>query len=164
MFTLLFHAVIESWEPGFMVLLDSGADPTLANNRSTTVLQLIAKRNLTSWADHCVKKMDKSQRQRFVNLGSSNGWTPLMSAAENNAALMVTWLIKNGAVVNIAMDTGWTAMHAAAKKNSYDILKILLENGGDKNLEAVHRDFGRNLKVEDVTVDERLLELLKKYK
>ena len=163
MFTLLLHAVIENWEPGFRVLLEHGADPCLQNNRGTTVLPLIAKRNLTSWADLCIQKMDKSERHRFVNLGSSNGWTPLMSAAENNAAMMVTWLIKNGAVVNIAMDTGWTAMHAAAKKNSYDILKILLDNNGDKNLEAVHRDFGRNLKVEDVTADERILELLKKY-
>ena len=54
-------------------------------------------------------------------------------------------------------------MHAAAKHGYVEVLKVLLENRGDKTIKASHRDFGRNLLVEDVTTDEKCLQLLEKY-
>ena len=86
-----------------------------------------------------------------------------MSACENNQLRAVEWLLKNGANPNTSMSTGWTALHAAAKKSNYEVLKLLLNYKGDKHKEAAHRDFGRNLKVEDVTTDDKILELLKAY-
>ena len=57
----------------------------------------------------------------------------------------------------------WTAAHAAAKRGNVSVLEILLEAGADKNLKATHRDFGRNLRVEDVSTDTNVLKLLEKY-
>ena len=101
---------------------------------------------------------------RFINHTTKVGWTPLMGAAENNRVKSIEWLFKQGAIVNMAMSTTqWTAMHAAAKNGHYECLKVLMDHGGNKHLEAMHREFGRNLKVEDVTADDKILQLLSKY-
>ncbi len=73
------------------------------------------------------------------------------------------WLLKHGAHVNHAMSTGWTAGHAASKKGNVEILRLLLEAGADKHIRAMHKEFGKNLTFSDVTVDERVLELIEKY-
>ena len=73
------------------------------------------------------------------------------------------WLLKQGALVTHAMETGWTAAHAAAKKGNADILEMLLQAGADRHARAAHRDFGKNLELEDVTNDKEILGLLSKY-
>jgi len=88
------------------------------------------------------------------------GWTALMSAAENGHLDFARWLLDKGASVNQAMESGWTAMHSAAKNDNKEMVRLLLKRGGDQTLKATHRDFGRNLLVEDVTVDEDVLALL----
>jgi hypothetical protein len=152
------------------------------NRRGTNVLHLMAKKGQVDMAERCFSKLAMGKRQRFVNVatepgegsfGRSNharfmdshltGWTPLMAAAEHNHLAFVKWLLSKGASVNFTMKTGWTAMHAAAKNNHHEVLKLLLEKGGDKDIEAAHRDFGRNLKVEDVTANEETLKVLKQY-
>ncbi len=45
----------------------------------------------------------------------------------------------------------------------FQVLRLLLENGGDKNQKASHREFGRNLNVEDVTADNKTLSVLRKF-
>jgi len=86
-----------------------------------------------------------------------------MSAAENGHYKFARWLLDRGAAVNQAMETGWTAMHSAAKNDHGRVLVLLLRRGGDKNLKATHRDFGRNLFVEDVTANEDTLAILQKH-
>ena len=73
------------------------------------------------------------------------------------------WLLEKGALVNHAMATGWTAAHAAAKRGNAEILEMLLQAGADRHAKAAHREFGKNLAVEDVTNDQEILELLAKY-
>lgn len=41
------------------------------------------------------------------------------------------------------------------------ILELLLEHGADMDMRASHRDFGRDLAVEDVTADESIVGLLR---
>ena len=59
--------------------------------------------------------------------------------------------------------TGWTAGHAATKKGNLEILELLLKNGANQSTLAMHREFGKNLRFEDVTQERPVLELLQKY-
>jgi ankyrin repeat protein len=91
------------------------------------------------------------------------GWTPLMLAAENGHYNFCRWLLQKGANVNATMVTGWTAAHAATKKGEYSTLELLLQNGASTSLQASHRDFGRNLKLRDLTNDDKLTDLINQY-
>ncbi len=167
--SLLSHAVNFDDVKTFEGLLDRDADPTVAfpdpDSRGLTVLHLLSKRNLVSWMNLCIRKMAQEDVVKFVNKGSQKGggWTPLMSAAENNRIDSAMWLLDHGADFNQYMYSGWTASHAAAKKGNYEILKLFLDRGADKNMTADHREYGRNLKVEDVTADINIMKLLNKY-
>lgn len=86
-----------------------------------------------------------------------------MVAANGGAFEMSAELVANGAEVNHSMETGWTAMHTAAKVGNGRTLDMLLSKGGDKKVLAAHRDFGKNLKAEDVSTDPNILEILAKY-
>lgn len=83
-----------------------------------------------------------------------------MAACEKGNYDFTEWLLRKGAVVNKVMLSGWTAMHAAAKNDHAKVLGLLLQNGGDPNLPAIHRNYGRNLAVEDVTSDENTLRVI----
>ena len=63
----------------------------------------------------------------------------------------------------LSLSAGWTAAHAAAKKGNADLLEMLLRAGADRHAKAAHRDFGKNLELDDVTNDKDILELLAKY-
>merc|ERR1712018_747496 len=163
-FTLLFHASIENNPVALQLLLEKGADPRKSNNRGTNVLMLMMKRSQLEMSDMCLAKLpNESERKAFVNSKTEPGWTSLMTAAENTQVEAARWLIKNGANVNAAMTTGWTAGHAAAKKGNLEILKMLMDAGADKHILAAHREFGKNLQLEDVTVQQEVQDLLAKY-
>ena len=83
-----------------------------------------------------------------------------MQAINNNNYNFAKWLLENGANPNAQMNTGWTAMHTAAKLAKPDLLKLLIDFGGQVDLLARHRDFGKNLKVADVTNDEAILGII----
>ena len=163
-FTLMFHASIENNPVALQLLLDKGADPRKANNRGTNALMLMMKRSQLEMSDMCMAKLpSNSERKAFINSTTEPGWTALMTAAENVQPEAVKWLLDNGANVNTAMSTGWTAGHAAAKRGNVEILKMLLDAGADKHILAAHREFGKNLQLEDVTVNKEVLDLLSKY-
>ena len=75
-FSLLFHAVVINNQEAFQMLLEEGADPEWKNRSGNTVLNLIAKRNLTSWADMCInlpKNMTEERKKFFANQSSHIG-------------------------------------------------------------------------------------------
>ena len=163
-FTLLFHASIINNTVAVHLLLEAGADPTLANIRGTDVFMLFAKRGQIELAEMCLAKVPKEKRSDVVNSITTSGWTALMTAAENNQLESARWLLKNGADVKAQMHgTLWTAGHAAAKRGNLEILELLLKNGARQDSLACHRDFGKNLRFSDVTSNERVLQLLKRY-
>jgi ankyrin repeat protein len=145
------------------LLLKKGANPMSKNNRGTSVLMLMMKRTQLEMSDLCLNALSSGQRKEFVNLSTDPGWTALMTAAENCNYKSAEWLLKKGADVNTAMSTGWTAGHAASKKGNLEVLKLLLDSNANKHIQAVHRDFGKNLSFADVTVDSEVLSLLAKY-
>ena len=160
---LLFHASRENCPQAVEFLLKKGADPTLVNSKGTTVLHLMAKRGQVEMAKACLSKIDNKKKARFINDYEESGWTTLMSAAENNQYEFAKWLLSEKATVNTQMKTGWTAMHAAAKKGNWSIIELLLENGGNKHLLASHRNFGTELKPEDVAKDYKTRFILRGY-
>lgn len=146
------------------LLLKKGANPMSKNNRGTSVIMLMMKRTQLEMAELCMNALSGDrERKEFVNLTTDPGWTALMTAAENCNYKSAEWLLKKGAHVNTAMSTGWTAGHAASKKGNLDVLKLLLDHGADKHIQAVHRDFGKDLSFARVTVDSEVPSLLSKY-
>ena len=163
-FSLLFHASLANNKVAVHLLLEARADPTLANIRGTDVFMLFAKRGQIELAEMCLAKVPKEKRSDVVNSITTSGWTALMTAAENNQLESARWLLKNGADVKAQMHgTLWTAGHAAAKRGNLEILELLLKNGARQDSLACHRDFGKNLRFSDVTSNERVLQLLKRY-
>lgn len=163
-FSPLFHASIANNAEAFEILIQHGANPAWKNKFGTSVLKLIIKRNQVGMAKTCIESLDPSSvRKSFVNQSQSSGWTALMSCAEGDLLAMAKLLVESGAEVNIQMSTGWTALHAAAKMGSIATMEFLLQSGANKSLKASHRDFGRDLKVEDVTSNEQVLEILNRY-
>ena len=162
-FNLLFHSVVEEAKHLYWALLENGSDPREENDNGSNVLHLLMRRGLGEWAQVALDKLGPADKWRFINHQTYSGWTPLMAAVNNGHVHCVEWLLENGAAVNLAMNTGWTALHAAAKDDQVEMLEMLLRHGGNVTTEAIHRDFGRNLTVEDVTTNEVILKLLQKY-
>ena len=131
---------------------------------------MLAKKGFIEWAEWCLKCI-KSDRDKgkFINNMNHAGWTPLMSAAENDHPEMVKWLIDNGANVNAGMRSKWTALHSAALNGNFECLKLLLENGGDKSSNALNRRFGLDGNVAAAAEHaeqnkEDIMSLLKKFR
>ena len=162
-FNLLFHAILEGNKAAFEQLLNMGANPLIPNNRGTTILALVIKRDWLEWAELTLKLVEKENHHRFINASTPNGWTALMIASDAGHPYSIRWLLKNGAIVNAAMNTGWTALHSAAKKSHYECAEILLKNGASQYIAAAHRDFGTSLAPSDVTADENMKGILKMY-
>ena len=162
-FNLLFHASINNSDDAFKILIDCGINAMAKNIHGATVLTPIIKRNQVQMAKLCIDSLDEESRRKFVNNEINSGWTALMSCAEHNKYEMAELLVQSGAEVNKVMGTGWSAMHAAAKMGHFQILELLLQNGGDKSIKAIHRNFGSQLHVRDVTTDSKIIQLLDRY-
>ena len=163
-FSLLFHASLANNKVAVQLLLEAGANPTLANIKGTNVFMLFAKRGQIELAEMCLAKVPKEKKRDVVNSVTTSGWTALMTAAENNQLEAAKWLLKNGADVNTQMEgSKWTAGHAATKRGNLEILELLLKNGASQDSIASHRDFGKNLRFTDVTSDDKVLQLLERH-
>jgi ankyrin repeat protein len=164
-FNLLFYASQNNCMAATVFLLRKGADPSLVNNKGTTVLHFMAKKGQVLMAKICLLNLPlKETKSNFINGRSKSGCTPLILAVENNHVDFVKLLLSEKALVNATIKTewaeGWTAMHAASKKNNLEIIKLLLNHGGDKNITASHKNFKGKLKVEDVTTNEKIRKIL----
>jgi ankyrin repeat protein len=99
------------------MLRDGGADPTLANDGSTTPLMVAA--GLTQIQGPRVKRGDVSQ---FYS-----NWNPVDSLES------VKYLLDLGAEVNARNASGQTALHGAAYMGGNGVVEYLLERGATIN-------------------------------
>jgi len=67
-----------------------------------------------------------------VNGVGARGFTPLMSAANNEEPEVIKYLLSKGADVNQSYQ-GWTALIEAADEGSLECMKVLLNAGADVN-------------------------------
>ena len=85
---LLFHASMDKNIVALEVLLNHGADPTKRNKSGVGLLNMFMKRGQTEMAAKCVDFMTihhkQGQLNKFFKTPFASGWTPLMTAAENN--------------------------------------------------------------------------------
>ena len=108
------------------VLLEQGAD---VNARETlfgwTPLHLAAaKEDASATAEVLLQqKADVNARDKF-------GWTPLHSAASNNAYETAEVLLNSGADVNAKDNHGWGPLYWASRKKAFQAAEVLRRYGG----------------------------------
>ena len=64
-----------------------------------------------------------------MNQATSNGWTPLMSAAKNGQLDVAQFLVQQGAEVDRANSNGWLPFMIAAQEGHLEVAKFLLQQG-----------------------------------
>ena len=69
----------------------------------------------------------------FVNQASSDGRTPLMSAAQEGRLELAQFLVDKGADVNQAKSDGWTPLMSAAQEGRLELAQFLVDKGADVN-------------------------------
>ena len=69
-----------------------------------------------------------------INQGSSEGWTPLMLAADGGYSRIVSFLLDKGAVARVMGDEGVTALHVSAKNGHVVVTLMLIRAGVDVGL------------------------------
>lgn len=67
-------------------------------------------------------------------------WSPLMHAASEGLAPVVTQLIDHGAILDLQDPNGWTALFIALDQNHPEIAGILLARGANPNATSLARD------------------------
>jgi ankyrin repeat protein len=166
--SLLFHAVIRENFEAFQTLLELGANPTKTNKRGINVLHLIAKRGNIRMADLCLDQIKStSDKISFVNNSTNIGWSVLIQACSmiTDEAVIVKWLLDNGAKLNHSMKLGWTGTHAASYNGNKEVLRLLLDWGADINIPATKKDVPphKNLKPLDVSKNDEIRHLFDSY-
>ena len=72
---------------------------------------------------------------KSVNTGrAEDGRTPLHAASERGHRKMVTFLLKEGAVIDQKDNAGNTPLHLAAERGHVRTVRLLLDNGADTTI------------------------------
>lgn len=120
------------------LLLDSGANPNLANSDGRTPLisaEGFIYREPWGVSSHVITK-ELLARGAAPNARSKTGTTPLIVAAgqpNHDDASFLQELIDAGADVNAADEDGQTALMAAAEKGHVSKVRLLLDKGANVN-------------------------------
>lgn len=163
-FNLLFHCVVEMNPEAAKMLLENGADPTLANRFGNSAMTLAVKRNYVPMAQLFLDSMaDEKEKVAHLNAPiKDSGWTLLHNAANYGHVEMTEWLLENGAHPSVCMENGWSALHAAVNGSKWKIMALLLVAGANPSVIAdSHRDLGRKLKPEDCTINHHAITVLR---
>lgn len=86
----LMEAVHAFNKSDFATMIDEGADPTKAYERGSNICHMLAKKNLTEWADICIKNMSTDEIKAFVNNGRGKSFIILKSDSIKNIFLIIS--------------------------------------------------------------------------
>lgn len=99
-----------------------------------------------------------------VNKKNTQGYTPLILAADNNRMDVVKYLIEKGADVNYQDIYDRTALHYAAIRQYIDIVEILIEADTNWNLkDNLEFDFLEYVKYFEIRIRDKFPEKYQKY-
>ena len=76
----------------------------------------------------------KAMKKIFNARDPQNGNAAIHIAAQNGKVALVSYIIKEGALINARNGTGQTAMHMATEYNMADVVRVLKENGADPSI------------------------------
>ena len=111
-----------------LLLLESGANPGVADDQGETPLHLAARKGHTG--SRLLERMLKFPGLDLNAKDGERGWTALHGAAQRGRADIVQLLLDAGAEVNPLDDSGCTPLDLARRKHRIDVMKLLRERGG----------------------------------
>jgi ankyrin repeat protein/Tfp pilus assembly protein PilF len=106
------------------VLLDRGADPSLADGRGYTALHFAAQEGHLEVVTFLVRKVGLS-----ANLRTEEGATALLIASGKGYLDMMKVLVESGADAQMATEAGWTPLMLASRGGHLDAVGFLLDCG-----------------------------------
>ena len=127
--TALMYAALYGDDAAVKKVLDSGADPNLANDANATAL---------IWGvDNLKKTRLLVEAGADVNAQTSDGATAFLVAARRpGSSAVLRYLLDHGADAKTANKQGTTALHYAAASGDLDMVTLLLERGAAVNAQA----------------------------
>jgi ankyrin repeat protein len=87
------------------------------------------KANLYSFDGDLVSLKNSISKIKTINFRDERGWTPLMTAAENNQVSILEYLISQKVYLDIKNESGDTALMRAVLRNNYKSAEILIKAG-----------------------------------
>ncbi|KFZ19923.1 hypothetical protein V502_03426, partial [Pseudogymnoascus sp. VKM F-4520 (FW-2644)] len=107
------------------VLLQHGADVTVANNNGWTPLYGASSKG------HIDVVKVLLQHGADVTVATNDGWTPLNGASSKGHIEVVKVLLQHGADVTVSNNNGWTPLNGASSDGHVEVVKVLLQHGAD---------------------------------
>ena len=158
--TVLWDACKEDRPKVVRMLLERGADYTIAGERNITPLHMACRQGClnaaTTLLDFASKNPDQAHfNSTFLNCKGKRNKTPLMDACMTGHGQIARLLLEHGADYTLGDTVDFTALHYAAYQNRVDCARVLLEHaardcgkgpfetflnqqGGDKLRSALH--------------------------
>ena len=129
--TALFEAAWRNQESVIALLMEYGADYSIANNNSSTPLHVAShfphKGVVSILLEHARTNLTQQRLQDFMNHRNRWGKTALIDAAEMNRPNIVTLLLRYGADYSITDNDLFTALHYCVFRNHAACVHRLLE-------------------------------------
>lgn len=105
------------------LLLDNGANTKLANKGGCTALHNAVCTRKVEVVSLLLRRMDKED----IDIQDSNGWSPLMEAADDGQTSIMRLLCDAGASSRIRNKRGHTPLHKAVYSGEVEAVSLLLE-------------------------------------
>lgn len=124
-YTALIYAAAYGYQDIMKLLIDKGAEVKKLRNEVNPMFAAVNNNNTTS-----IEMLIKAGAD--INCLDSEGYTPLMFAAQEGYLASVEYLISQGAKIDLENNDGHTALSIAAQNNFNDIVEFIIQNNPKK--------------------------------